>query len=463
MHGLESEKNKDKIHPQWICDTQTYEPSSPMKGTEDKEKHYPKGDKFRFSHRPYSNRLDLRSFSRTLPSLLDTDDGMSVRDDCDSSFTTYLTSEQREETVFAAEDGDEVQPLPRTLKGRWTYTKPSGDQKSLASGIPETCTLLTEDISSDGSSFQSDTPFALTPVSASVSTTISVSPSAGAPEQIQGEYDIEAEADAETVTEIEADTRFEQLYRLGTQEVLLKRTLGYIKGLEKSKRSIIMDIKWREHREKSKANQSLPEIPGKASSRLYSLSKSKQEEGKKRRDQIAMARASREAERKPACILTGNLPGTRRADNRNSHRSNIHSCQSVNSETSRTSSKSTTRTTCNSDVRTGACNRLYNLSKKKQEEGKQRRGQVAKNMGLRFPERISEERALPTSDKICSTTTRSTTSSYVNERRYIAGESNGIHDSLYNFSKNKQIEGRQKRNHIARNSGERFPTKWVQD
>ena len=70
MHRIESESNKakDKIRDQWVCNTQKYEPLSPMKTAEDKEIRYPKGDKVRFTNRPHTKRFDLRSIFRNLPS-----------------------------------------------------------------------------------------------------------------------------------------------------------------------------------------------------------------------------------------------------------------------------------------------------------------------------------------------------------------------------------------------------------
>lgn len=84
-------------------------------------------------------------------------------------------------------------------------------------------------------------------------------------------------------------SRFEQLYRQGTQTLVLKRTLGYIQEIETSKKTIIFDKSWRKKREKMK--QKMTKVsPAACSERLYEQSKHKQIEGKKRLQELAQAR-----------------------------------------------------------------------------------------------------------------------------------------------------------------------------
>jgi hypothetical protein len=81
-------------------------------------------------------------------------------------------------------------------------------------------------------------------------------------------------------------TRFEELHQLGTQALLLKRTLSYIQVIHESKRNIKFDILWNEKREKNKT-PSTRETRAARTERLYNLSKSKQMHGKNRRKEKA--------------------------------------------------------------------------------------------------------------------------------------------------------------------------------
>ncbi len=398
-------------------------------------------------HASLNKKSKLRLFSRNLPSLLDADDSFSVRDD-QNSFRSYLADESRTRSTFVPEDGDEVQPLPDSIKMRWNCSR-AHDQQIHPKTTLETSTLVTEDSSQeDGSSKFPD-------IYAS-STIASVSASAATPACHQ--------------ESIEPDTRFERLYRLGTQELLMKRTLGYIKGLQESERSIIMDMKWRDYREKKKMNQTQESV-NKTTSRLYDLSISKQNEGKKRRDQIATARAMRAAENHPR--TTGYFPRDR---DLSYHREEVKALcsRSVCSEYSDATER--TNKSCNATF-----DRLYGLSKKRQNEGRNRRQHVAQNSGLRFPKKMAEVLENPTSPRVTRDNpsslrkTRDNPSSprktrdnrsrgtsldsFRSDRNYVRSSSHTIHDSLYNYSKKRQEEGKQLRYRIVKNSGQRFPEK----
>lgn len=84
--------------------------------------------------------------------------------------------------------------------------------------------------------------------------------------------------------------RLKELYRIGTQNLMLKKVQAYIKDLQESRRVVKfeMSLQKRKEKKKQKYRQSLRQEP--CCERLYSRALAKQEEAKQRIKQIAQTR-----------------------------------------------------------------------------------------------------------------------------------------------------------------------------
>ena len=98
------------------------------------------------------------------------------------------------------------------------------------------------------------------------------------------------------------DRRLEELHKLGTQTLLLKRTLCYIQAIEESKRQIKFDISLNEKREKNKL-LSPRRSSAAGAERLYALSLSKQVAGKKRLEKMRKSRGERQRRETFDCVV----------------------------------------------------------------------------------------------------------------------------------------------------------------
>lgn len=106
--------------------------------------------------------------------------------------------------------------------------------------------------------------------------------------------DCDATAIMETFSRQQKDTcpiRFKELYHLGTQHLLLKRTQAYMKELQESKKVIRFEMSLQKRKEKKKMmyRQSMRQQES-CCERLYSRSFSKQKEARQRIQKIAKAK-----------------------------------------------------------------------------------------------------------------------------------------------------------------------------
>ena len=262
---------------------------------------------------------------------------------------------------------------------------------------------------------------------------------------------------ASTIEDDYRPSRFEELHRLGTQALLMKRTLNYIKVIHESKRSINFDISLNKKREKQRRQYS--RSSKECHARLFALSEAKQLEGKMRREETArfleersqsesrfhyivgfdaqrLAKESRSVggSMSPYSVNTAATGDVSTFSKKHSKRS-ARSVQSTKSHR-----RKTRRHRLNSGGSTGARSqisnitafttnsvhdRLYNMSRGKQEYGKSRRLAIAK----------SSDRSVSARSELTNITSFTT---------------NSVHDRLYSVSRAKQEYGKSRRLAIAK-------------
>jgi len=165
--------------------------------------------------------------------------------------------------------------------------------------------------------------------------------------------------------------RYEELHRLGTQSLLLRRTLSYIQVMQANKRNIMFDISWEKKREKNKGKP--PSGSSAASTRRsYELAKSRQAEGKKRREELAAKYEEMRMKESFDCVVAFNFSRLSQSTSTMSGMgSNPASDRSVKANNTRSGSILT------SDTSGFIYDRLYRMSQKQQEAGKKRRDEIA--------------------------------------------------------------------------------------
>ena len=290
--------------------------------------------------------------------------------------------------------------------------------------------------------------------------------------------------------------RFEELHQLGTQALLLKRSLHYVQFIQtvmhESKRNIKFDILWNEKREKNKT-RSTRETRTARTERLYNLSKSKQLQGKNRRkgnakpnippDNKKKVQKSKRlnatvcSERLYALSKSNQIEGKKRLQGKaksnnvqldvSTGRSKFDDKLKEKREKNRRRSPKESPSMCSE--------RLYALSKSRQLEGKKRLEEIQKARPQTAPFRCRQKTWQNAKDSCGGSTysgiTNSTcyrpkSASRRGQRAYNVNASCGssvysgvtnattystTHDRLYNMSRSKQTEGRKRREQIEEN------------